>query len=217
MNPCKKTIGWADYTWNLITGCKRGCSYCYARGIHEMRQAALLAGKHLPEYYRKPFEEIQFHPERLNDKGLRAKKPRTIFADSMSDCAYWGKEHWENFVRVIKNSPQHTFMLLTKDHTAYEGLPKYKNLMTGLTLTCEQDRNTQYERLRKMEHCSRPFLSLEPLLGTLKCKLQDPELVIVGAMTGKDAVIPRKEWIQSVRDNVPAEKIYWKENIRKYL
>jgi DNA repair photolyase len=34
MNPCKKTIGWADFTWNPVTGCMRDCKYCYARRIH---------------------------------------------------------------------------------------------------------------------------------------------------------------------------------------
>ena len=24
-------IEWADYTWNPVTGCLRGCPYCYAK------------------------------------------------------------------------------------------------------------------------------------------------------------------------------------------
>lgn len=43
------------------------------------------------------------------------------------------------------------------------------------------------------------------------------ELVIVGAITGPNPVKPQKEWIQSVKDHVPREKIYWKKNIQKYL
>jgi len=33
-------IGWCDRTWNPITGCLRGCEYCYAR-----RMAQRLAGR----------------------------------------------------------------------------------------------------------------------------------------------------------------------------
>ena len=42
------------------------------------------------------------------------------------------------------------------------------------------------------------------------------DLVIVGAQTSPN-VKPQPEWIQSIRDNVPADKIYWKRNIQAYL
>ena len=32
-------IGWTDYTWNPVTGCKHGCEYCYARKLAETRLA----------------------------------------------------------------------------------------------------------------------------------------------------------------------------------
>ena len=28
-------IDWADMTWNPLTGCYHGCTYCYARKIAE--------------------------------------------------------------------------------------------------------------------------------------------------------------------------------------
>ena len=31
----KTKIEWADSTWNPVTGCLNGCSYCYARKIAE--------------------------------------------------------------------------------------------------------------------------------------------------------------------------------------
>ena len=41
MNPCRNTIGWADYTWNVVTGClgpnETPCSYCYARKLAQGR------------------------------------------------------------------------------------------------------------------------------------------------------------------------------------
>jgi hypothetical protein len=36
-------------------------------------------------------------------------------------------------------------------------------------------------------------------------------------MTGKNAIVPQQDWIQSIKDNIPEEKIYWKKNIRGYL
>ena len=29
------SIDWAEYSWNPVTGCQRGCDYCYARRIAE--------------------------------------------------------------------------------------------------------------------------------------------------------------------------------------
>ncbi len=33
MNRIKNSIGYADYSWNVITGCLKGCVYCYARKV----------------------------------------------------------------------------------------------------------------------------------------------------------------------------------------
>ena len=205
MNNVSKSIGWADFTWNIVTGCKRNppCEYCYARRIHE-------------RFNKTPFSEIQYHPERLLDK--MPKKPSRIFVGSMSDCEYWTKEAWKDILLVCENNPKHTFMFLSKNIASYNDLKFPDNCMQGITIT-GNDWSRDVHNTTFLFSLPHPFISIEPLMGgdLQGMPIFDAELVIVGAMTGPGATPPKPEWAQSIKDNVPAEKIYWKNNIRKYL
>jgi protein gp37 len=88
--------------------------------------------------------------------------------------------------------------------------------MQGLTMTLTQTEHCQRENMEEMRKYSRPFLSLEPLLGTLRVEVHDMQ-VIVGKMTGPGAIKPRREWVQSIKDNVPAKNIYWKQPELEHL
>lgn len=205
----KTDISWCDYTWNPVTGCKRGCEYCYARKIHN-------------RFNKTPFSDIVFHPERLKDPA-KIKKPSTIFVGSMSDCQYWNLNVWENVLYVCNKQCHHTYMFLSKNPLSY-GTPSAMcgfgpNTMQGLTV--EQPGSAfDFGKIEKMVIFTRPFLSIEPIAGGLYKELPSKiELVIVGAETGnrKDKIIPQKSWIQSIINNVPAEKIHWKPNILPYI
>lgn len=205
MNNVKKSIGWADFTWNPVTGCRRTCSYCYARRIHE-------------RFYKTPFSDIVLHRERLYDK--MPKEPSKIFVGSMSDNVYWDVYMWDLVLDVCRDNPRHTFMFLSKDYIHYKDIQMPPNCMQGLTLTSidTKDKLTIVDGL--LSYANRPYLSIEPLLGTIADAgvwYDCLDLIIVGAMTGAGAVKPLPEWIQSVKDNVPADKIYWKKNIQPYL
>jgi len=203
MNNVKNSIGWCDFTWNVVTGCRRGCIYCYARRIHERFDPYV------------PFSHIEFHEERLLDKMPR--KPSKIFVGSMSDIEYWEREWTEQIFDVCRQNKHHTFMFLSKNAWSYHNYKFPENIMQGLTIT--QTGVHDAIEVAKMFDYPHPYLSIEPLLGMVygKYKKTPIELFIVGAMTGRGAVPPRPEWIQSVRDNVPADRIYWKKNIGKYL
>lgn len=206
MNPVKKTIGWADFTWNPITGCKRGCPYCYARKIYQ-------------RFNKEPFTKIVFHNERLKEP-YKLKKPSKIFVGSMSDIEYWSMYAVNQIIRVCYENPQHTFMFLTKYPYGYQGFDWPENTMQGLTITGFGDRLTQSTQLAQMRYFPRPYLSIEPLIGKITAEISPKfESVIVGVETGnrKGKITPEKEWIQSIKDHVPEEKIYWKKNIREYL
>lgn len=198
----KTKIEWCDYTWNPVTGCRRGCKYCYAQRIHNRFNPDI------------PFSIITFHGERINDP-IKIKKPSTIFVGSMSDIEYWNKDITKLIIDTCRRCPQHTFMFLSKNPKSYYGFNWPDNTMQGLTLTCNQSKNCQHTLLLEHAGYSRPYLSIEPLLGELHYKVCF-EKVIVGAMTGPNAIEPKEEWIKSIKDNIPNDKIFWKNNIKSY-
>ena len=99
-------IEWTDATWNPATGCTKvspGCAHCYAEAI-------------APRTFKgRPFTDVQFHPERL-EQPLRWKKPRRVFVNSMSDLFHedLSFEVIDKIFAVMACSSRHTFQALTK-------------------------------------------------------------------------------------------------------
>lgn len=146
----KKTkIEWCDATWNPVTGCRHGCTYCYARSIakrfgshqmpifrdypilHEpvrctdtyeyMRIEGISAGKIQPY----PFDFTPtFHRYRL-DEPRTWTKPRNIFVCSMGDlCGEWVPQPWkQDVIAACKAAPQHRYLFLTKNPYGYNVWP----------------------------------------------------------------------------------------------
>ena len=201
----KTNIEWCEYTWNPVVGCKRGCTYCYAKKIND-------------RFNKTPFSEMIFHEKRLNEP-IKLNTPAIIFCGSMSDIEYW-KEDWiDKITDICLKARKHTFMFLSKSTYSYEKLYRLfpENTMQGLTLTqCNSDKEKESQRFHSLAY-SRPFLSIEPILGRFELKLDAAhflEKIIVGAMTGKKPVEPKTEWIESVINCFPEDKIFWKSNIK---
>jgi len=193
------------YTWNPITGCKRGCNYCYAKKIYE-------------RFNKKPFEEIVFQSDRICDP-YRVKKPSTVFVGSMTDIWYWDGYQKGEVIASCSYCHQHTFLFLTKDYRAYHGFKWPDNCILGVTVELHRAILPQKQIID--QHLNnrgfKKFLSFEPITGTLKTECNGAEVVIVGAMTGRKPIIPQKDWIKSIKDHVPEDKIFWKQNIKKYV
>lgn len=205
----KTKIDWGVgqlWTWNPVTGCKRGCEYCYAKKIHD-------------RFNKTQFTDITPHVSRIHEP-MEQKKPCTIFVGSMSDIQYWGSNWIGNVLAICNSCPQHTFMFLSKNPASYSDNIWPKNTMQGLTLTCTQTDHCQIEMVLAMIKLPRPFLSIEPLLGELmvhRSGLKYFEKIIVGAQTGPGAIPPKPEWMQSIMSNCPADKIFWKDSIKKLV
>ena len=213
MNNTKIDWPGLTHTWNPIVGCTNGCDYCYARKLHNRRHKAYTEGKKLPEQYAVPFGTLQFFPERLKEP-MQCKTPATIFVGSMCDifaagsAATWVRQ----IIEVIRECPQHTFMMLTKLPHLYKYFGWPENCILGTTA---ESYTLKMDRIIDMEGIpGRKFLSIEPIQGAFwEANLSRFELVIVGADSTPGAPAPEREWI----DSIDHHNIHFKKNILKHF
>ncbi len=202
MNNVKNTIGWAEFSWNPITGCLNNCHYCYARKIYHR--------------FNKSFKP-QFHYTRLLEP-VKIEKPSKIFVCSVSD--FWGegvKQVWRDAVyEVIDACKCHTFMVLTKQPQNINDNDKIpKNVWVGVSYTNKND-FWRIGSLRYASNIKNKFISFEPLMEILVCSISDIDWIIIGAMSGHgNKYLPKKEWISQIMDCADLYKIpvYLKNNL----
>lgn len=193
-------IEWTEQTWNPTTGCTKvspGCTHCYAEVMARRLKAMGASG------YSRGFE-LALHPDRLQQP-LRRRQPTVYFVNSMSDLFH--KDVPDNFLddvfTVIRNTPQHTYQVLTKRATR---LPRYfarrecpRNVWLGVSVENRRNGLPRIEQLRKVNATVR-FLSVEPLLEDIGAvDLTGIHWVIVGGESGPSARPMREEWALSIQ------------------
>ena len=220
----KTKIDWADSTWNPVTGCNHGCTYCYANNIAKrfdggkilkygvravLNDPVVINGKiSAYPYGFKP----TLHKYRL--KEYKKNKGRNIFVCSMADLfGSWVPDEWIKMVfDECLAAPQHNYMFLTKNPARYielakKGiLPQGENFWYGSSVTAPHDKYSWFDEKYHW------FLSVEPLLedlGEMDSQARKPEWIIIGAETGRRAgkVVPAPEWIESIVNQCRKYKI----------
>jgi protein gp37 len=205
----RSSIEWTEATWNPSTGCDRisaGCDHCYAL-ILAKRLKAMGSAKYQndgdPRTSGAGFG-LTIHPDAL-DVPRRWRQPRVVFVNSMSDLfhARVPLEFVLQVVRTMKDTPQHTYQVLTKRarrlRLLSERIDWPDNVWLGTSVE-SVDQLHRIDDLRGVDAAVR-FLSLEPLLGPLPdLDLSAVGWVIVGGESGANARPLDPEWVRAIRD-----------------
>lgn len=194
----RSSIEWTDYTWNPVTGCKHGCTYCYARRLAEGRLKGRFG-------YDNGFEPT-LHWKRLAEP-FDVKKGSLIFVCSMGDImGEWVPTNWVQHLMVAMwNNPQHIFQFLTKNPSRYSDFTWPPNVWFGTSI---DGNGSSVDRLKDLRDAELNwgdavrYVSFEPLLADMVSQegfsLDGIDWVIVGAQTGPKAVTPERDWITDI-------------------
>jgi len=194
-------IEWTDATWNPVTGCTKmsaGCAHCYAE-VMTRRLKAMGVAK-----YQNGFM-VTLHEDALNEP-RKWRKPRTIFVCSMSDLFHKDVpfEFVDKVMKVITETPQHRYQLLTKRadrmELYFQTREVPQNVWLGVTVEVQTSKS-RIENLRSIENAPIKFLSCEPLLENLgELNLTDVDWIIVGGESGNQARPMKEEWVRNIKD-----------------
>ena len=153
--------------------------------------------------------KVSLMPERLPQPTKR-KKPTMYFVNSMSDLFQEDVpfSYIEQVMRVIADTPQHTYQVLTKRAARmrefFESRTVPANAWLGVTV---EDRKYGVPRIAELQaiDANVRFLSIEPLLEDVgQIDLSDIHWVIVGGESGVGARPMREEWAVSVKSQCEA-------------
>jgi protein gp37 len=206
----RSPIEWTGATWNPTTGCDRtspGCDNCYALALAE-RLKAMGTAKYQHDGDPRtsgPGFGLTLHPQALAIP-LRWRAPRFVFVDSMSDLFHPDvpDDFIDQVLAVIRQTPQHTYQLLTKRSQRLASLADRIDWPTNLWLgvSIESDPYTfRARQLAQVTSAAVRFLSLEPLLGPLpSLDLTGIDWVIAGGESGPAHRPVDPAWVRDLRD-----------------
>ncbi len=224
----KTPIEWATHTLNPVAGCaivSEGCKYCYAMQeafrLEQMRVAKYKGLTRLSGGRRKWNGKINLDYNALKAP-LKWKKPRDIFVNSMSD--FFHEDVPVEFIRkfwdVMEQTPQHTYMILTKRPEIMKSVlvglrfPVLHNVWLGVSV----ENAAQVGRIDILRDipCGNRFVSFEPLIGSIMPEeehvgvwdfhkendnapnLTGIDWAIVGGESGKHARPIQEAWIDEI-------------------
>ena len=192
------TIEWTDRTWNPVTGCTKGCPWCYANRLARGRLRKTYLANSLDVVGPDPTDPFapRFWRDRLLGPG-KAKTPLKIFTCSMGELFDpHVPAHWIDAVLTVAAiHTHHTFQFLTQRPRRAARFHFPPNAWVGITMqNSDLASLTRLARFAALTANTR-FLSYEPLIGPINDIPPWIDWIIIGAMTGPNAITPNPTWI----------------------
>ena len=214
---------WWDVSWNPVDGCtpvSESCENCWA---------ASMANR----FWDRPFSEIRFHPDRL-EQPLKWKKSKRIFVVSLGDLFYEDvtDNQTDQIFNAVYTAPQHTYLILTKRPSRMQqyfescrerGVPVLHwerhglKLFLGVTAETQRRMNERWSIIQQIP-ASVIWVSMEPMLGPIRFLWdgRKPDWVVVGGLSlpGNKIQAPKREWVKSILDQCDSAGVpcFIKEN-----
>jgi protein gp37 len=139
-------------------------------------------------------------------------KGRLVFVNSMSDLFHDAipLEFIQRVFRVMEETPQHTYQILTKRAERLRGLSGHLrwpvNVWMGVSVESQKFWGRVDELRQTGAHVR--FLSLEPLLGPINTiDLGGIDWVIAGGESGPNARAMNPVWVRNIRDACIAQDV----------
>jgi len=119
--------------WNPYAGCEHECIYCQSSF---QRQLKRWAKKSCPRCY--DFVP-HAHPERLGQSLPNTRYMQFIFTCSSGDIAFCDDRYLEKIIDVIRQRPNKTFLIQSKDPQTFNRAVFPKNVILGATVETNRD------------------------------------------------------------------------------
>ena len=213
-----ENIEWAKWSWNPVTGCLHGCTYCYARDIANRFYEDLPGDRFAPVLY--PSRLLAPENMKSPKNVKRDLGEKNVFTCSMADLfGKWVPEEWIHMVLdSVANAPEWNFLFLTKLPKRLLDFELPENAWFGCTVDT-QARVTTAELVFNRIKASVKFVSCEPLLEPVQFKrLEIFDWLIIGgrsASTGAPEFRPPRAWVNSLEEQAKLANcpIYEKTNL----
>jgi protein gp37 len=203
----QSNIEWTELTWNPTTGCTKisaGCKFCYAEVMSRRLKAMGL------DKYKNGFK-LSVHEDALNIPYSWAGS-KIVFVNSMSDLFHKDVpiEFIKKVFKVMNETPQHTYQVLTKRSDLLLKYDKELNWTTNIWMGVSVEDEKVVDRIDYLRQVSAQvkFLSCEPLIGSLpNLNLNNIDWVIVGGESGRKPRPMEKEWVLDIKTQCREKKV----------
>jgi len=203
----QSSIEWTEMTWNPTTGCSKltaGCKFCYAEIMSKRLQAMGI------EKYENGFK-VAIHESALNIP-YSWKGAKIVFVNSMSDLFHpeISIEFIQKVFRVMNETPQHTYQVLTKRAERLFKIHHLLNWSKNIWMGVSVENEHVVDRIDFLRHTNAQtkFLSCEPLIGPLpNLLLENIDWVIVGGESGKKARPMNEIWVWDIMQQCRAQEV----------